>query len=700
MKILLILGVVAVQLALSRVAWGADNRGARGTFRPPAIPLVTHDPYLSVWSVSDRLPDTWTRHWTGAVQAMCGMARIDGKAFRFAGEQPPAAPAMVQRSVEVLPTRTIYEFEAADVALRVTFLTPVLPDDLDVLARPLTYVILDAHASDGKPHSVQLYFDITGEWAVDKSDQEVAWGRADANGLTALRIGTVEQPVLKKKGDDLRIDWGHAYLAAPASTDTHTAIASDTASRGGFVDSGRTPDKDDSRMPRRANDAWPVLALSFDLGSIDKTAVSRRLMIAYDDEYSIELMGEKLRPYWRRSGMDAQALLAAANKDYPSLVDRCAKFDTELMDALIKAGGPAYGQIGALAYRHSFAAQKIAASKDGAPLMFPKENFSNGCISTVDVIYPAAPIFLLLNTALMKAQMKPVLDYAAAPRWKWPFAPHDLGTYPLANGQVYGGGEKTEENQMPVEESANLLILLAATAKADGNADFAAAYWPVISKWAEYLRDKGLDPEKQLCTDDFAGHLAHNTNLSIKAILALGAYSQLCDTMKKPEAAQYRESAKTMAAQWLEMAGDGDHYRLAFDKPGTWSQKYNLVWDKLLGLNLFPADVARKEVAYYKKVQNAYGVPLDNRKTYTKLDWLLWSATLAEKREDFDALLAPALKFINETPSRVPLTDWYDTVSAKMEGFQARPVIGGLFIKMLADESTWKHWSAKAQAAK
>ncbi len=364
------------------------------------------------------------------------------------------------------------------------------------------------------------------------------------------------------------------------------------------------------------------------------------------------------------------------------------------------AGGEPYARLISLAYRQTLAAHGLVADEAGNPLHFSKENFSNGCIGTVDVIYPASPFFLLLNPALLKAQLVPVLEYARSPRWKFPFAPHDLGTYPKANGQVYGGGEKDERNQMPVEESGNMLIMMAALARVEGDAKFAEAYWPLMTKWAEYLRDKGMDPENQLSTDDFAGHLARNTNLSIKAIVALGGYARLCEQLgKKDEAAQYRKLAEAMAAKWQQMAADGDHYVLAFGSPGTWSQKYNLVWDKLLGLNLFPDEIDARESAYYMTRMNRYGLPLDNRRGYTKLDWEVWTLLLMPQRQQRESLLGAIDRFVNETPNRVPLSDWYQTGDARQSGFQARSVVGGVFILMLEDEKVWKKWTAAALAA-
>ena len=327
-------------------------------------------------------------------------------------------------------------------------------------------------------------------------------------------------------------------------------------------------------------------------------------------------------------------------------------------------------------------------------MLFAKENFSNGDIATVDVMYPSAPIFLFFNPKLLQAQVLPVMEYAAMPnRWHFPFAPHDMGQYPLANGQDYGGGERTEEDQMPVEESGNLLILVDALSRTEGPA-LAQRFWPQLTQWAEFLRQHGLDPENQLTTDDFAGHVAHNSNLSIKAIEGLAAYASLAGQLHHDgEAKRYKEDARKMAGQWVGLAREGDHYKLAYNSPGTWSQKYNLVWDRLLNYNVFPDTVRQTEMSFYPAKIQRYGLPLDSRKDYTKLDWEIWTATLANDRKGFDVLMDPIYTWMNETSSRVPLTDWYDTKGGKQSGgFQARSVVGGVFMKALSDATLTRKW--------
>jgi hypothetical protein len=654
---------------------------APAPIRPPAIPLITHDPYFSIWSMTDRLADSPTRHWTGVDQPLTGLIRIDGTAFRFMGVQPRGVPALTQTGFELTATRTSYAFEGGGVRLDLVFLTPALAADLEILARPATYLSWSVRSVDSRPHNVAIYFDASSLLAVNTPDQLVSASRWRIGDFEALRAGTVDQPVLAKSGDNLRIDWGRVYLAAPEAELRITSGAGERA----FAESGRLPESDELESADLYRRSPTALAAVFQLGPVSSTPTSRVAVLAYDDEFSIEYFHRRMRPYWRRNGMDAGGLLRAAIADYSSLRERCERFDRELADNLVRAGGAKYAALAILAYRQTLAAHKLVADIDGRPMYFSKENFSNGSIDTVDVTYPSSPFFLLLNPKLLEAQLVPVFEYASLPRWPWPYAPHDLGRYPLANGQGYGGGEKSEQNQMPVEESGNMLIMTAALAKAEGNAAIAQKYWPLLTKWAEYLRQKGLDPENQLCTDDFAGHLAHNTNLSLKAILALRGYADLASKLgKSAEAQQYAALARDMAAKWISMADDGDHYRLAFDKPGTWSQKYNLVWDRLLGYNLFPSEVARKEVAFYKTRQNPFGLPLDNRATYTKLDWLIWTATLADSQADFEDIADKAYRFANETPTRVPLSDWYWTLDAKQRGFQARSVVGGVFIKALA----------------
>ncbi len=219
-------------------------------FRPPAVPLVTYNPFLSIWSEADHLNDATTKHWTRHDHSLVSLIRVDGKTYRLIGAEPRTAAKFTQRSIEVLPTRSIYEFEEAGVHVTLTFMQPALPDDLDVYSWPLSYITWNVRSCDGTKHKVELYDSTSSQLAVNKTTEAVEWSRQTAGELTLLRIGTQSQNVLGSCGDDHRINWGYAYTAALSGT-SRSAIGSSTAIEETFVQNVGLPQADDSRMPAR-----------------------------------------------------------------------------------------------------------------------------------------------------------------------------------------------------------------------------------------------------------------------------------------------------------------------------------------------------------------------------------------------------------------------------------------------------------------
>lgn len=579
--------------------------------------------------------------------------------------------AAVQKSADVQATQTHYVFECGSVQLNLTFTAPLFMDDLNLVSRPVNYISYDVTSLDGSKHDVEIYFEASPNWALDVPSQASKSEGYEKDNLLFVKTGSVEQNILGKRGDDLRIDWGYFYLSSEKANATY-AVGNGFDMRNAFADKGSL--SGDVASKDKAN-----LAIAQSLGNTK--SASGKILIGYDDIYSIQYFGENLRPYWNKKGdKTIEQAFAEANKEYDSLIEKCNQFDYNLMVKAAEVGGKEYAELCALAYRQAISAHKLVEAPNGDLLFLSKENNSNGSIGTVDVTYPSAPLFLYYNPELAKGLLNHIFYYSESGKWVKPFPAHDVGTYPLANGQTYGG-------DMPVEEAGNMLALTAAIAVVEGNAKYAEKHWDVLTTWTDYLVEKGLDPENQLCTDDFAGHFAHNTNLSIKAIMGIASYGHLAEMLGKKEIAEkYTNKAKEMAQEWVKMADDGDHYRLTFDQPGTWSQKYNLIWDKLLKFGIFPNTIVEKEIPYYLTKQNEYGLPLDSRMNYTKSDWIIWTATLTDDIETFKKFVAPVHKFMNETTDRVPMSDWYNTDNKTHVGFKARSVVGGYYIKMLEDK--------------
>jgi hypothetical protein len=798
--------------------------------KAPAYPLITHNPYFSIWSFSDELNQSTTHHWTGKDQSLLGLIKVDGTVYRFMGKESveyktvlaaanetpytvkftetdpgkswadekfddsswktgtapfsddkaagktvwtshdiwvrrtftindlnfnklalklhhddeaevylngekiseqggangdlqyfslsdaaisklkkgenvlalhctntgggawldagladelkPTDHAAVelakQTSVTLNATQTIYNFKCGKADLQLTFTSPLLMSDLSILSRPVSYISYKVKSNDGKSHDVKVFFSASTDVARNTPDQAVTTKQYNTQTLSVLKAGTVAQPILQKKGDDVRIDWGYMYVAVPKTTKASQFVSTAKESVDSFFSgSSKSTASEGSNL---------VLNTVIPFGTVGQTAVEKFVELGYDDIIPVQYFHTNLKPWWQTAQLQTiDQLLAKAVVDYPAILKKCAVFNASMYKDAQAAGGVDYAKLCVLAYRQSIAAHILVKSPKGETLFLSKENFSNGSINTVDVTYPSAPLFLLYNPELMEGMLNGIFYFSESGKFAHDFAAHDLGTYPLANGQTYGEG-------MPVEESGNMLALTAAIVRANGNNPaYAKKHWKILTTWTNYLAKEGLDPANQLCTDDFAGHLARNANLSAKAIVGIGCYAHLAELMgQKDVAAKYKAMAKEMVTKWMQMADAGDHYSLVFDKKDTWSQKYNIIWDKILGLNLFPQSVYDREVKFYLTKQKEYGLPLDSRKTYTKSDWIIWTATLATNRADFEALANPVYKYAMETPTRVPLSDWHETTNGKQVGFQARSVVGGYFIKLLQQK-----WSAK-----
>ena len=603
-----------------------------------------------------------------------GGAYLDFGVFKNVKKKGAEVKTAVQKSVDVLATNTYYTFKCGPVELDVVFTAPMLIDNLDLLSTPINYISYQVRSTDKKAHNVQFYLGASPLMAVNKANQPTMSTHESKDGIDFLKTGTIDQPILAKTGDGICIDWGYLYLPA---VNGEVGLAPVQEIENSFVSSGKLAPSQKKIVSYKASQ-MPALAYVHDFGTMQTGASFA--MLGYDEIYDIEYMYHRYKGYWARNGKTIFQAFNELKQGYERIMGECRALDKRIYDDGLAAGNAKYAEILSGSYRHVIAAHKLFRDNEGNLLFFSKENNSNGCVNTVDLTYPSAPLFLIYNPELQKGMMTSIFEYSRSGRWTKPFAAHDLGTYPRANGQVYGG-------DMPLEEAGNMLTLAAILTDLDGNVNYVSKYWDIMQTWADYLAENGQNPSNQLCTDDFAGHWAHNCNLSIKAIMGVAGFAKMA-RMKGDIATadKYMDKAKEMAAKWEQDAREGDHYRLAFDRTGTWSQKYNMVWDKLWATNIFPNDAMNREIKYYLGRQNKYGLPLDSRKDYTKSDWIMWTAAMSNDNKTFLKFVDPLYTYIEETPSRVPISDWHDTKTAKMIGFKARSVIGGYWMKVFADK--------------
>ena len=667
----------------------------------PAYPLFVKDPNFSLWSACDELNSGNPQSWFGEEKPVYGFLKIKDETYCFLGNASEFAcygvKAATQTSLEVTAFSTDYAFAVGDATLRLRFVSPLPPDDLDLLSMPVCYMEYEVTGAS----EVELSVFVNRRVCYNSPNGEklgVRGGAIRFEKFESAFFGLKRQFPLSNNSDCMGADWGYYYLSGQ---------------RAYFLD-----ERDLVSYLVGNNKNFSYRGEDHYIGSVDD-GNKGVVMLAYDETVAIDYFGA-----WKKGWyLENHTVIDALNDAYcnrEQINAQLGAFDERLKEKAKKYGENYYLVLVA-SLRQSVAAHKLIRGKDGKALFLSKECNSGGCIATVDVSYPSMPLYLLYNPELVKGMLRPIFEFARMPVWEYDFAPHDAGVYPACCGQaygVYGDGGVTESErryygnffeygvpkthfpyyllpagfnlyvyarQMPVEECADMLVMLYACYKADGDLQFYQNNADLAEKWVRYLVQFGLKPEEQLCTDDFAGRMKNNVNLAVKATVGIGSYAMLCKASGDACAYEkYISIAKNFAAELTKFGKSFPRMPISWDADETtFSLKYNFAFDKLLDLHLFPQELFETETDAYLAEMNEYGTPLDNRAGFTKSDWLLWVAALTDDESKRERFVNAVANFLIKSPDRVPFADWYETKDGKYHYFRARTVQGGCFILLM-----------------
>lgn len=601
----------------------------------------------------------------------------------------PTEVVATQTNVDVLACNTYYTFKCGPVDLDVVFTAPMIMDDLESISTPINYVSYRAKSNDGNPHSVQFFYGLTPEMAVYDGTQGTYSRNLTVNNIKYVQSGTKAQPILQRAGDLISIDWGYIYLTG---INGDVCVTSYNNAESEFAADGKITTQNGSLTSANNSSEYPVMAFTKDLGT--STNASGYMLIGYDERYDIKYFGTNYKGYWARNGKTIFNAFEEMRDNYDYNMKRSRDMDKIIYDDAFNASQSVnYAELLSGTYRHCLGAHKLFQDNAGNLLYFSKENNSNGCVNTVDLTYPSSSIFLSYNPELQRGMITSIIDYCYSGKWPFNFAAHDLGTYPHANGNVYGNPYANDGSTMPLEESANVIILAAYIAKQNNDLDYLRKYWNVLTSWNQFLVDNGKEPGNQLCTDDFKGPSTRNANLAVKAIMGIASFAEMCKMLGYNDLYdQHMATAREYAHYWVDMDKGLDHYLMEFESNNsTWGLKYNMLWDKLWGWNLFndsyTGDVMAVEIPYYKTKTLTWGLPLDGRDNTGKSDWNAWVAAMTTNLADFNFIMDREWKFANECVTRWPLSDWHWMDSPNPRGFRARSVIGALWAKVLVEKN-------------
>ncbi|KAE8218857.1 hypothetical protein CF319_g7341 [Tilletia indica] len=712
---------------------------------PPSIPLIVKGPYLNAWlpSGSDLdvtppnkegnggyLAGQYPAFWTSGRGAhgefrlgMHGYIRIDGTTYQFMGNGfgnlVRAGKNANQLSFEYTATRSIFKFEANGILFKVTFFTPITPDDYLRQSIPASYVHFELDELSASNRKVQLFMDIDERWVTgydyDYEEYPYVLDFGEHNGTQQYFVTRTHQQIFTEHRQ--RAEWGSVSFAIRDRPGVTSMNQNNIYAHTEFIKNGNL-----------ATEHFPIggpdnsFAFAVDFNAANSTGDALFSLGHFRTPYVNfvkarnpgTLAGDSFQEsqygYWQSKFHKLADVVAFFLTDFESALENALKFDKKIEDdskAAMGGGaaGDQYAAITALSVRQSMATIEITLSKNPTtgkfskqPYIFLKEISSNGDMQTVDVIFPQFPLLTYLNPDLLRRLLDPIFDYTASGLYPNKWCVHDLGTYPNAVGHADG-----QDEPMPLEESGNMIIMALHWAQLVGK-DVAVPYlkrhYSIMAQWASFLISDALIPASALSTDDFSGTASNQTNLAIKGITGLAAMAVIADIIGvSKDAAIYRNISQEYVSAWQFLALDNKktHTKLLYQQDGSWGTLYNLFADRLLNLNLVSKSIYDIQDAWYPQVAEEYGVPLDSRHKWTKSDWAMFAAATSGSSATRNQFVSNIYKFVSNGLTDVPFTDLYETVTGDLPkypydptvSFFARPVVGGHFAplaKLAADK--------------
>lgn len=607
--------------------------------------------------------------------------------------------------------------------MTLSFLSPITP--LSTLRQALPAAYFTVHV-EGQ-HRVHVYTDVNGQWVSGNRDSEIVWdlsksSEAESSSPTKSWKVTRKTEQLFTEIND-RSEWGSLYFTGPAYTN-HQAGTSELLRRR-FAEHGRLTNDVDTGF-RRIMDHEPVFAFSTTISPSSKDSedesVTFTLSLIQDPvvQFAAARGLTYMRPLWASYIPRTEDMISYHYSDYHDASLLASNYSRQLALDARASGSESYEDIVALSARQILGATQFSGTPE-APIIFLKEISSNGNFQTVDVIFPSFPFFLYTNPRWLVYLLQPLIEHQLSGQYPNKYSMHDIGThFPNATGHADGRDE-----YMPVEECGDMLIMGLAVVNSlrhgttpawsttispgkvlsslpqvesavsgsfglsvDSNGidgiDLAseekyARKWVKESyglwkQWAGYLIRESLIPHNQLCTDDFAGWLANQTNLALKGIIGIRAMSDMSEFIgQSGDAKYYKNISDVYIDKWQDygISRDGTHAKLAYTWYGSWTTIYNLFADALLCFHLpkdsghssseaqktlkggsnehfIPDKIYSMQSKWYRAVLQRYGLPLDSRHLYTKSDWEFFAGAVAS-RDTREALVESIGLWVNET---------------------------------------------------